>query len=197
LRAKWKEALGNVLWHFQFEVPEKLYAKPLILVEERGIVVRAPDGARRGAGRIAMATIKPRTNHQTRINWWRTTVRRQREGKLSATEYCPRLGVAVSTLYHWSNRIHELLPDALGQFPGARRSRHAAAAANFVSLSIIEPGAGSELETELANRCVLEFKGVVHPLLLKAARRRSGNSTAPTKEPTDLSSTLRRRARLR
>jgi hypothetical protein len=121
-----------------------------------------------------MAATKPRTNHQSRVNWWRTTLRHQREGNLSVIEFCRRLGVAVSTFYYWKNRVHELVPDARGQVAGASRSCHATAAANFVPLSIIEPGAGAELEIELTNACVVRFKGVIDPLVLQAAIMATG-----------------------
>ena len=121
-----------------------------------------------------MAAIRPRTNYQSRVNWWRTTLRRQREGNLSVTEFCRRLGVAVSTFYYWRNRVHEVPPDARGQVAGARPSRHATAGANFVPLSIIEAGVGPELEIELTNACVLRLKGVIDPSLLQAAIMAAG-----------------------
>ena len=121
-----------------------------------------------------MAAIKPRTNHQSRVNWWRTTLRRQQEGNLSVTEFCRRLGVTVSAFYYWKNRVHEVLPDTCGQVAGAHRSCHATTTANFVPLSIIEPGASAELEIELTNACMVRLKGVVDPLLLQAAITAAG-----------------------
>jgi len=47
-------------------------------------------------------------------------------------------------------------------------------AANFVPLSIIEPGAGTELEIELTNSCVLRLKGFIDPSLLQAAITAAG-----------------------
>ena len=48
------------------------------------------------------------------------------------------------------------------------------AAANFVSVSILEPVAGTELEIELTNACVLRLKGAIDPLLLQAAITAAG-----------------------
>ena len=59
-----------------------------------------------------MARTELRANsHQSRVNWWRTTLRRQREGNLSVAEFCRRLGVAVSTFYYWKNRVYEVPSD--------------------------------------------------------------------------------------
>ena len=48
------------------------------------------------------------------------------------------------------------------------------ASANFVPVSIREPAAGTELEIELTNACVVRLKGVIDPPLLQAAITAAG-----------------------
>jgi hypothetical protein len=50
-----------------------------------------------------------------------------------------------------------------------RPARRPTMAADFVPLSIIEPGAAAELEIELTNSCVLRLKGIIDTSLLQAA----------------------------
>jgi hypothetical protein len=116
-----------------------------------------------------MAATRPRTNHQSRVDWWRAQFQRQRKANLSVTDLCRQLGVSIPTFYYWKKRVDEAVPDACGQVPGVRAARHATMAANFVPLSIIEPGAGAELEIELTNSCVLRLKGIIDPSWVQAA----------------------------
>jgi hypothetical protein len=44
-----------------------------------------------------MAGIGLRTNRQSRVEWWRRQIHRQREANLSVTEFCRQLGVSVAT----------------------------------------------------------------------------------------------------
>jgi hypothetical protein len=58
-------------------------------------------------------------------------------------------------------------------------SRHHSAspgetAANFVPVSILDPTAGTQLEIELTNACVVRLKGVIDPPLLQAAITAAG-----------------------
>ena len=121
-----------------------------------------------------MAPTKPRTNHQSRVDWWRAQFQRQRKANLSVTDLCRQLGVNVTTFYYWKKRVDEAPPDGCGQLPGMHPARQATMAANFVPLSIIEPGAGTELEIELTNSCVLRLKGFIDPSLLQAAITAAG-----------------------
>jgi transposase-like protein len=116
-----------------------------------------------------MATTRPRKNHQSRVDWWRVQFQRQRNANLSVTDLCRQLGVSVTTFYYWKKRVDESPPDARGVAPAIPASRHAALAPNFVPVSIVDPGAGTQLEIELANACVLRLKGVIDPALLQAA----------------------------
>ena len=49
-----------------------------------------------------------------------------------------------------------------------------ATAANFIPVSILEPTAGTQLEIELTNACVVRLKGVIDPSLLQAAITAAG-----------------------
>jgi hypothetical protein len=53
------------------------------------------------------------------------------------------------------------------------------AAANFVPVSILAPAAGTELEIELTNACVVRLKGAIDPLLLQAAIMAAGRVDVP------------------
>jgi hypothetical protein len=121
-----------------------------------------------------MAGAGLRTSHQSRVDWWRAQFQRQRKANLSVTEFCRQLGVSVTTFYYWKKRVDEAPPDARGPVPVVRARRQATTAANFVSLSIIEPGAGAELDIELTNSCVLRLKGIIDPSLLQAAITAAG-----------------------
>jgi transposase-like protein len=126
-----------------------------------------------------MAGTRPRTNHQSRVDWWRGQLLRHERANLSVTELCRQLGVSVATFYYWKKRVHEATPNDLGQSPGVRPSSHVTTSANtmstsFVPVSILEPTAGTELEIELTNACVLRLKGVIDPLLLQAAITAAG-----------------------
>jgi hypothetical protein len=121
-----------------------------------------------------MAGTRLRTNHRSRVDWWRAQFQRHEKADLSVTEFCRQLGVSVTTYYYWKKRVHELTPHALGQSPAEYHSRHVTTSASFVPVSILEPATGTELEIELTNACVLRLKGVIDPLLLTAAITAAG-----------------------
>jgi transposase-like protein len=120
-----------------------------------------------------------RPNHQSRVDWWRKQLQRQRKANLSVTEFCRQLGVSVTTFYYWKKRVHEALLTAPQWVPAERPLRHPTSTAgvtatNFVPVSIVEPSAGTELEIELTNACVVRLKGVIDPSLLQAAITAAG-----------------------
>jgi hypothetical protein len=126
-----------------------------------------------------MAGTRLRTNHRSRVDWWRAQFQRHEKADLSVTEFCRQLGVSVTTFYYWKKRVHEPMPYASAQSPAEHRSRHVTTSvvttpANFVPVSILEPALGTELDIELANACVLRLKGVIDPLLLTAAIAAAG-----------------------
>ena len=121
-----------------------------------------------------MAGTELRTSHQSRAEWWRAQFQRQRKANLSVAEFCRQLDVSVTTFYYWKKRVEETPPDARGQVPGVCPSREENEAASFVPLSILEPAAGTQLEIELTNACVLRLTGVIDPRLLRAAIAAAG-----------------------
>ena len=126
-----------------------------------------------------MAGTALRTSRQSRINWWRATLQRQREANLSVTEFCRRVGVAVSTFYYWKHRVHEVPPNAHVPVRDEHPSRQATTAvgttvAKFVPVSILKPAAVTEIEIELTNACLVQLKGPIDPLLLQAAITAAG-----------------------
>ena len=126
-----------------------------------------------------MAVSRQRTNHQSRIDWWRGQFQRQQKANLSVTELCRQLGVSITTFYYWRKRIQEVIAKDLDQVPDESSSRYAAttttaAAPNFVPVSILDSSTGSQLEIELANACVVRLKGEIDPALLQAAIEAAG-----------------------
>jgi hypothetical protein len=126
-----------------------------------------------------MAGTGLRTNHQSRVDWWRGQFQRQRKANLSVTEFCRQLGVSVTMFYYWKKRVYGATPNASRQSPAEYPSRRlttaaGTTAANFVPVSILEPPAGTELEIELNNACVLRLKGMIDPPLLQAAITAAG-----------------------
>jgi hypothetical protein len=126
-----------------------------------------------------MVGTRLRTNHQSRVDWWRGQLQRQRKANLSVAEFCRQLGVSVTTFYYWKKRVHEAPLTAPHRVPAERPLRHlsgtaGATAASFIPVSIVEPTAGAQLEIELTNACVVRLKGVIDPLLLQAAITAAG-----------------------
>ena len=125
-----------------------------------------------------MAETGLRANHQSRVDWWRGQFQRQQKANLSVTELCRQLGVSVTTFYYWKKRVHEASPKSPRQvaagYPPRRLTTAGTTAASFVPISIVEPAAGTELEIELTNSCVLRLKGTIDPSLLQAAITAAG-----------------------
>ena len=66
-------------------------------------------------GESAMAETGLRTNHQSRVDWWRRQFERQQKANLSVTELCRQLDVSVTTFYYWRKRVLENSPTSPGQ----------------------------------------------------------------------------------
>lgn len=124
-----------------------------------------------------MAVPMRRTNHQSRIDWWRGQFQRRQKANLSVTELCRQLGVSITTFYYWRKRVQEVLPIDPDQVSDESSSRYAAP--NFVPVSILDPSTGSQLEIELANACVIRLKGAIDPALLQAAIVAAGQVDCP------------------
>jgi transposase-like protein len=115
----------------------------------------------------------PPASRSARREWWRRQIQRQKDGRLTVTEFCRRLGVSTVTFYAWKRRFREappaspLVPDR----PSARPMTEANGASTpaFLPVSILDAGAAGQLEIELANACVVRLKGAVDPELLRIA----------------------------
>ena len=96
------------------------------------------------------------------------------------TDACRQLGVSVASFYYWKRRVHEAAsPIDSPRVTVGHRSSHPIAStggvvANFVPVSVIDAAAGTELEIELTNACVVRLRGVIDPQLLQAAIRAAG-----------------------
>lgn len=127
-----------------------------------------------------MAGTEPRRNHQSRLDWWRGQLQRHQKANLSVALFCRQLGVSVVTFYYWKRRVHEA--DSGTDSPGVtlgQPSRNPIASAhgeraNFVPVSVLDPGASTVLEIELTNTCVVRLRGAIDPPLLQAAIAAAG-----------------------
>lgn len=119
------------------------------------------------------------TSRDQRREWWRRQFARQESANLSVTEFCRQLGVTISAFYYWKKRVPETPPILPGHVPSEDSSRRlvttaGAGPSSFVPVSILDPGAGAQLEIELSNACVLRLKGVIDPSLLETAIAAAG-----------------------
>jgi transposase-like protein len=118
-------------------------------------------------------------DHHSRLDWWRRQIQRQQNANLAVAQFCRQLGVSATTFYYWKRRVQEVSGAPFGRVSAKHSSRHStrsadASTANFLPVSIIEPSAGTQLEIELANACVVRLKGAIDPTLLRAAITAAG-----------------------
>ena len=52
-----------------------------------------------------MTGMRPNTDHQSRLDWWRRQIQRQPKTHLTIADFCRQLGVSVPTFYYWKRRI--------------------------------------------------------------------------------------------
>jgi len=126
-----------------------------------------------------MLAFRQPTSREERREWWRRHISRQQSANLSVAEFCRQLGISVTTFYYWKRRVEEAPQTAPGRASAEHPSQDPTASArtavaNFVPVSILEPAAGTELEIELTNACVVRLKGVIDPPLLQAAITAAG-----------------------
>jgi transposase-like protein len=126
-----------------------------------------------------MAGTRKQTDHQSRLDWWRRQIQRQQKANLIVAHFCRQLGVSATTFYYWKRRVQEVSGTAFGRVPTKQPSRHSARSAvarttNFLPVSILDPGVGTQLEIELSNACVVRLKCAIDPLLLQAAITAAG-----------------------
>ena len=130
--------------------------------------------------------------------WWHRQISRQQSANLSVAEFCRQLGISVTTFYYWKRRVRKSLAPpglALAEHPSQHPTAPAGTAlANFMPVSILDPGAGTQLEIELTNACMVRLKGASIPFAPPPSPR-PASSAAPAKEATDAPSTLRGRPR--
>lgn len=127
-----------------------------------------------------MAGTGPRTNHQSRLDWWRGQFQRHQKANLSVALFCRQLGVSVVTYYYWKRPVHEAdsgtnsSPVSVSQRSRNPITSTGGTVASFVPLSVLDPGAGTELAIELANACVVRLRGSIDPPSLYAAITAAG-----------------------
>ena len=120
----------------------------------------------------------PPASRQARREWWRRQIQRQKEGRLTVSEFCRSLGVSTVTFYAWKRRFREAPPafPPVPERPSARSMPEANGASTpaFLPVSILNAGAAGQLEIELANACVVRVNGTVDPKVLRIAIRAAG-----------------------
>src|ERR1700678_2316920 len=97
-----------------------------------------------------MAETGLRTNHQSRVDWWRLQFQRQQKANLSVTELCRQLGVSVTTFYYWKKRVHEASPRSPGQVAARYPSRRPTTAGTTAA-SV--PTRASRMNTSYCSGC--------------------------------------------
>ena len=118
-------------------------------------------------------------DHQSRLDWWRRQIQRQPKTHLTIADFCRQLGVSVPTFYYWKRRVQAGLGTPPAPVAEASRSRPPTTAATpFLPVSIVDPDAGTHLEIELANTCVVRLRGRLSPRLLRAAITAAGERSA-------------------
>jgi hypothetical protein len=122
-----------------------------------------------------MTGLRQRTDHPARLDWWRGQIHRQRTANLSIAKFCRQLGVSITTFYYWRRRVDAATQTASGRVAADRSARPPIpASAPFVPVSIVDPGADTQLEIELSNACVVRLRGALSPRLLRAAITAAG-----------------------
>jgi len=120
----------------------------------------------------------PPASRQARREWWRRQIQRQKDGSLTVTEFCRRLGVSTVTFYAWKRRFREAPPaPPLGPDRASARPMPEANGAStpaFLPVSILHAGPAGQLEIELANACIVRIKGAIDPELLRIAIHAAG-----------------------
>ena len=114
-----------------------------------------------------------------RREWWRRQFARQQASNLTVGEFCRQLGVSVPTFYYWKKRASEAAPNVPARNSAQHRSRTTtettdANVPSFMPVTILDPGAGTQLEIALANTCIVRLKGAVDASLLQAAIAAAG-----------------------
>jgi hypothetical protein len=127
-----------------------------------------------------LATTKSREEQESRIEWWRRVILRQRSAPIPLTQFCRQMGVSTQKFYYWRQRLRDIEAASSGSLITPSGSLQSAstvsrdAAAPFLPVSIIDRSTTTELEIELANGCTVRLKGSVDVGLLQTAIRAAG-----------------------
>src|SRR5262245_56598102 len=107
-----------------------------------------------------MTGMRSHTHHQSRLDWWRRQIQRQPKTNLTIADFCRQLDVGVPTFSYCKRRVRAGLRTPLEPVSEASLSLPPiSAAASFLPVSIVDPDAGTHLEIELANACVIRLRG--------------------------------------
>jgi hypothetical protein len=130
-----------------------------------------------------MLGTRPARQLESRIDWWRRVIARQRAAQVTLAQFCREMGITPRKFYYWKKRVRNASPAAPGERCGPRQSPPAAPApgraAGFVPVSIKSDDAPASLEIELANGCAIRLKGLIDPDLLRAAITSAGELDRP------------------
>jgi len=120
----------------------------------------------------------PPVDRKARRHWWRRQIERQEQSHSTVAEFCRRSGVSPVTFYYWKRRFRDAQAEPAGTPPKAQPGAPAASGPGlsppFVPVSIVAPSAGTELEIELANACVVRLKGLIDTSLLQVVITAAG-----------------------
>ena len=123
-----------------------------------------------------MTGMRSQADHQSRLDWWRRQIQRQPKTHLTVADFCRQLGVSVPTFYYWKRRVQAVSQTASDPVAMVSPARSPVPlTVPFVPVSIVEPGADTHLEIELANACVVRLRGALSPRLLRAAIQAVGS----------------------
>ena len=130
-----------------------------------------------------MLGTRPAGQLESRIDWWRRVITRQRAARVTLAQFCREMGITPRKFYYWKKRVGQAAAIAPSQRLALPQSPPAAAApgraAGFVPVSIKSDGAAVSLEIELANGCAIRLKGLIDPDLLRAAITSDGELDRP------------------
>jgi len=125
---------------------------------------------RRGTGRILNDWDEIALGPPIAARLWRRQIRRQPKTNLTIADFCRQHGVSVPTFCYWKRRVQAGLWTPSEPVAEVSLSRPpTTAAAPFLPVSIVDPDAGTHLEIEPANTCVVRLRGPLSPRLLRAA----------------------------
>jgi hypothetical protein len=125
-----------------------------------------------------MFGIGPPVDRQAPRQWWRRQVERQAQSSFTVAEFCRRSAVSTVSFYFWKRRFRDAPAEpadtAPKSVPGSAEVSAPASIPPFVPVLVVDPSAGTALEIELANACVVRLKGPIDTSLLRAAITAAG-----------------------